>query len=216
MSNVTELVAQLNALLRLTHTEIMVAESRRAQATTSDVERELAANADKARQRATMLSDSIRELGGLPDAVGIAAGRLAASAKNVTEQGQSLLDAVLGDRALEHELRDRTRYAAMLAEGVANRDVTRTLERLDVAHTATIEWLQTRLGGLAVGGPGALRPTPAQSVAGFARQLTLLPVRQGAGLVNRSLETTARLRRGTADAAATNVDRVRQIIDAAV
>lgn len=108
MSTKSALVSQLNALLRLTNTEIMIAESRRGQATTSDIERELAANADKGRERAELLSTSIRDLGGVPDVVGVAAGRLSASAKATIEQGQDLLEALLGDLALEHELLDRT------------------------------------------------------------------------------------------------------------
>src|SRR4051812_37335470 len=216
MSMRSELAAQLNALLRLTHTEIMIAESRRAQAATSDVERELATNADKARERSRMLTESIRKLGGLPDVVGIGTGRLAANAKSLADQGQALVDALLGDLALENQLLARTRFAMMLAERAGNRDVIRTLERLETAHGATVEWLQVRLGELAVGGPVALRPTPGQSVAGVVRQLSLLPVRQGAGLVNRSVDTAGRLRRGAAETASTNVQRIRQMIDAAV
>ena len=37
-----------------------------------------------------------------------------------------------------------------------------------------------RLAEIAIGGPAALRPTPAQSVAGFSRRLTQLPARQAA------------------------------------
>src|SRR4051794_4346476 len=109
MSNTSELVTQLNALLRLTNTEIMIAETRRAQATTADFERELAANADKGRERANLLGQAIRNLGGAPDVVGVAAGRITASAKAAAEQGQSFIDAVIGDLALEHALLDRTR-----------------------------------------------------------------------------------------------------------
>ena len=70
MSSHADLVTQLNALLRLTHTEIMIAETRRAQAATADIERELDANADKGRERSQLLARSIHELGGIPDVVG--------------------------------------------------------------------------------------------------------------------------------------------------
>ena len=166
MSTRTDLVSQLNALLRLTHTEIMVAETRRAQAATRDIERELDANADKARQRSLLLVDAIRDLGGVPDVLGVAAGRFAATAKATTEQGQDLVEALLGDLALEHQLLDRARLASMLADVAGETATKRTLERLETAHTATIDWLMTRLGEVAVGGPAALRPTPMQTVVG--------------------------------------------------
>ena len=175
MSAKTDLLAQLNALLRLTNTEIMIAETRRAQATRADIERELATNADKGRERARMLADSIRQLGGVPDVVGVAAGRLAATAKAAAEQGQAFIDAVLGDLALEHELLDRTRLATMIADQLELRAPRRTLERLERAHTETIEWLMTRLAEVAAGGPAALRPTPMQSVVGFGRRLSTMP-----------------------------------------
>ena len=111
MSAKNDLLAQLNALLRLTNTEIMIAETRHAQATRADIERELATNADMGRERARMLADSIRQLDGVPDLVGVAAGRVAATAKAAAEQGQGFINAVLGDLALEHELLDRTRLA---------------------------------------------------------------------------------------------------------
>src|SRR5215207_11299221 len=131
MSNTADLLNQLNALLRLTNTEIMVAETRRAQASTSDFERELAANADMGRQRARLLADSIRDLGGVPDVVGIAAGRFTASAKAAVEQGQEFIEAVLGDLALENELLSRSRVAAMMAEHLDARPARRTLDRLE-------------------------------------------------------------------------------------
>jgi hypothetical protein len=96
MSKHGELLRQLNALLRLTQTEIMVAETRRGQARTPAVQRELAENADKARQRSELLGDAIRTLGGVPDVLGVTAGRMAATAKATAEQGQDLVDALFG------------------------------------------------------------------------------------------------------------------------
>jgi hypothetical protein len=215
MSNTADLLNQLNALLRLTNTEIMVAETRRAQASTSDFERELAVNADMGRQRAQLLADSIRDLGGVPDVVGVAAGRFTASAKAALEQGQEFIEAVLGDLALEHELLARTRVAAMLAEHLEVRSVRRTLERLERAHTETVGWLMTRLGEVAAGGPAALRPTPLQSVVGFGRRLSTMPMRNVSSSVNRSIDGAERARRQAAESVRTNGERIRALVEAA-
>jgi bacterioferritin (cytochrome b1) len=215
MSSKTDLVAQLNALLRLTNTEIMIAETRRAQAARDEIERELATNADMGRERARMLADSIRQLGGVPDVVGVVAGRLVATAKTAVEQGQDVLEAVLGDLTLEHELLDRTRLATMIVDQLELRPPRRTLERLERAHTETIDWLMTRLAEIAAGGPAALRPTPLQSVVGFSRRLGMMPVRNTSGTVNRSIESAGRLRRQAGDTVKTNGDRVRELVVAA-
>jgi bacterioferritin (cytochrome b1) len=216
MASTPELLVQLNALLRLTQTEIMIAETRRAQATTEAIERELAANADKGRERSRLLTDAIRRHGGVPDATGMAVGRLAANAKAMMEQGQDFVDAVMGDLALEHELLDRARFAKLLAEQLDQTAATRrVLERLEVAHEATIEWLMTRLAEVAVGGPVALRPSPTQAVAGFSRRVTTLPARQSADLVNRSLERFGQLRDRAGDVVSTNVQRTRELAEAA-
>jgi bacterioferritin (cytochrome b1) len=215
MSNTTDLLTQLNALLRLTNTEIMVAETRRAQASTADFERELSANADKGRERAQMLADTIRELGGIPDVVGVAAGRLTATAKAAMEQGQEFIEAVLGDLALENELLSRTRVAAMMAEHLEVRPARRTLERLERAHSETVDWLMTRLAEVAAGGPAALRPTPLQSVVGFGRRLGTMPVRNVSGTLNRSIDGAGRARRQAAESVRTNGGRVRELVEAA-
>jgi len=215
MSNTTDLVTQLNALLRLTNTEIMVAETRRAQASTADFERELSANADKGRERAQMLADTIRELGGVPDVVGVAAGRLTATAKAAMEQGQEFIEAVLGDLALENELLARTRVAAMMAEHLEVRPASHTLERLERAHGETVDWLMTRLAEVSAGGPAALRPTPLQSVVGFGRRLGTMPVRNVSGTLNRSIAGAGRARRQAAESVRTNGGRVRELVEAA-
>jgi bacterioferritin (cytochrome b1) len=215
MSTTSELLTQLNALLRLTNTEIMIAETRRAQAATPAIERELAVNADKGRERAQLLTTSIRDLGGVPDVVGVAAGRITASAKATLEQGQDLVEALLGDLGLEHELLDRTRLAAMIADHLEARAARRTLDRLEVAHTATIEWLMTRLAEVAVGGPTALRPTPLQSAVGFGRRLGTMPARNVSGTVNRSIDGAGRARRQAVESVRANGARVRELVEAA-
>ena len=215
MPNMNDLVVQLNALLRLTNTEIMIAETRRGQATRPDIERELATNADKGRERARMLARAIRDVDGIPDVVGVAVGRFAATAKAAGEQGQDFVDALLGDLALEHELADRTRFALMLTAHLDARPVVKTLERLERAHAETITWLNVRLGEVAAGGPAALRPTTMQTMFGVGRRLSALPVRNSSQAVNRSIDGAGRIRRQTVVAVQTNTQRVRELVDAA-
>jgi len=215
MSSTPELLNQLNALLRLTQTEIMIAETRRAQATSEAIERELAANADKARERSRLLTESIRRHGGVPDVAGMAVGRLAANAKAAAEQGQDLTDALLGDLALEHQLLDRTRFVKMLAEQLDEPATRRVAERLEIAHEATVQWLMTRMAEIAVGGPVALRPSPTQVIAGIGRRMTTLPARQTADVVNRSVERLGQIRDRAGDVVSTNVERTRQLAEAA-
>ncbi len=215
MSNTNDLLLQLNALLRLTNTEIMIAEARRGQAARPDIEHELATNADKGRERARMLARTIRDLDGLPDLVGQAVGRFAASAKAMGEQGQDFVDSLLGDLALEHELADRTRLAMMLTEHLDAQPARDTLERLEQAHAATIEWLNIRLAEVATGGPSALRPTPLQSMIGIGRRLGELPARNTSQAVNRTIDGVGRIRRQTVDAVQTNSKRVRELVEAA-
>lgn len=215
MSNRKELCSQLNALLRLTQTETMIAETRRSQAATDAIERELSANADKCRERAALLATALRDLDAVPDVVGAAAGRFAALAKSTVEQGQDLTEALLGDLALEHELLSRTRLAAMMADRLGESRTRKVLDRLEVAHTATIDWLMTRLGEIAIDAPPSLRPTPIQSVIGIGRHLTALPATQSAQLLNRTVEATSRLGRRTANAVSVNASRSRQLFDAA-
>jgi bacterioferritin (cytochrome b1) len=215
MSSNSELLNQLNALLRLTQTEIMIAETRRAQATTKAVERELAVNSDKARERSRLLADSIRRHGGVPDVAGMAVARLAANAKAAAEQGQDFTDALLGDLALEHELLDRARFAKMLAEQLDETGTGRVLDRLETAHEATVQWLMTRLAEIAVGGPVALRPSPTQVIAGFGRRMSTLPARQTADVVNRSVERLSQLRDRAGELVSTNVERTRQLAESA-
>jgi bacterioferritin (cytochrome b1) len=209
------LVAQLNALLRLTQTEKTVADARRAQASTDEIERELRQNADKTSERAALLADTIRSLGSIPDVVGAAVGRFGATMKFSAEQGQDLPEVLLGDLALEHELLSRTRFARMIADALDERRTVKVLDRLERAHAATADWLMTRLAEVAVGGPAALRPTPAQAFVAVSRRVTQFPARQAAATVNRSVEVATQLQQRTADAVATNVDRTRQLVEAA-
>ena len=215
MTSKSLLLTQLNALLRLTHTETLTAQTRRAEATSDAVERELATNVDKGKQRAQLLSDAIKDLGSVPDVLGVAVGRFNAAVKASAEQGQDLTDALLGDLALEHELLDRTRLARMVAEQANETKTLKVLDRLDDAHTETIDWLMTRLAEVAVGGPAALRPTTMQSVVGISRRASQFPVRQAAATLNRSVDVVGRLRQRTVEAVTTNVERARELVIAA-
>lgn len=52
-------------------------------------------------------------------------------------------------------------------------------ERLEAAHTETIEWINTVLAEEATGGPAALRATPLQRAAAGVTRALGLPVRLG-------------------------------------
>jgi bacterioferritin (cytochrome b1) len=215
MSTRNDLVAQLNALLRLTQTETTVTEARRTQATTEPIERELARSVQSARDRAELLGKALRDLDAVPDVVGAATGRLAGSVKVSVDRGMTLTDALLGDLALEHELLSRARLAKMMAERLGETSTVKALDRIEAAHTATIDWLMTRLGEIAIDAPPSLRPTAVQAVAGFGRRLTALPATQAAQILNRGVDLTARIGRRTAEAISVNADRSRQLLDAA-
>lgn len=172
------IVSELRALLRLTETEIQIAETRRLQARTPAVERELAQNAENARSRARAIATALRQQGGVPDVVTTVVGRLSALAKSNVEQAQPLTDALLGDLALEHQLQDRARLLKALATAADEKLVVRLADRLIDAHGATIEWLTIVLAEVALGGPAALRATPAQKVVGLGVGLASLPARR--------------------------------------
>ncbi|QCQ93753.1 ferritin-like domain-containing protein [Rhodococcus sp. SGAir0479] len=179
---------QLRTLLELTNTEIQVAETRRAQARTEAVATELAENADNARGRAEAIERSLRDLGGLPALVGPLLGRAAAAVKALTEQAQPFEEALLGDLALEHQLLDRSRYLRALATADKQRDVVRLADQLITAHEATVEWLTTVLAEEALGGPAALRRTPAQAAAGAAVRWMNSPVSWSTRSIDRAMD----------------------------
>ncbi len=180
-----KLISQLRMLLQLTYTEASIAETRTAQARTEAVRRELEQNARNAEERAELLQDALRSLGGVPDVVGPALGRLGALVKTPLEQAESLDEALLQDLSLEHELLDRARYLKALAETAENASVERLAERLITAHTETVEWLTVVLTEEALGGPSTLRATPMQRVAGGATRVINAPARIAAERVNR-------------------------------
>lgn len=208
------LLSELNALLRLTNTEAVIAQGRRAQASNDRFESELAENASKCEERSRLLIKTIRDLGGVPDVVGATAGRAAATTRLSADQGLPLTEGLFGDLALEHQLLDRTRFARMIAEDVGEKKALPVLQRLEVAHTATIDWIMTRLGEVAVGGPVALRPTPVQTVVGVTRRLASFPARSAAGRANRAVAAVGDMRQRAGEAVSENVDRARQLLEA--
>jgi len=194
------LLSELQNLLRLTAFEQTIATVRRTQAASTAVADELAANRDKAVERSQLLADAVRQVGGVPDVVGAALGKAGAFVQTQVNQVQTLQGALLGDLALEHQLRERARYARTLAESLGYAQLLPVFERLEVAHTATIAWLEARLGEVARTGTSALQPTPVQSAVGAARKVAGVPFALFAATVNRG---STLLHRGASTAAGT-------------
>lgn len=189
-----KLISQLRTLLQLTCTEGTIAQTRTGQARTEAVRRELEQNARNAEQRARLLQDALRDLGGVPDVVSPALGRLGAIMKTPLEQGEPLDEALLQDLALEHELLSRARYVKALAEAAEDVSVQRLADRLIGAHAETVEWLSVVLAEEALGGPSTLRATPMQRVAGGATRVMNAPARMAAEQVNRAAANATQVR----------------------
>ncbi|WP_448616283.1 ferritin-like domain-containing protein [Modestobacter sp. URMC 112] len=189
MTDNTTLVRQLRALLLLTQTEEQIARTRIAQARTEAVRRELTQNADHAAERTEAITAELRRLGGVPDVVTPALGRLNAFVKSTFEQAEPLDEALLQDLALEHQLLDRATYLKVLAQTAEEPRVQRLAERLVTAHKATVEWLTVVLAEEALGGPAALQATAFQRVAGGASRLVNFPARFAANTVNRAVDS---------------------------
>ena len=179
------LVSELQNLLRMTAFEQTIATVRRIQAASSDISTELAENAKKSAERQALLAGAVRQVGGVPDVVGPLLGKASAFLTTQVNQVQTLQGALLGDLALEHELRERARYARNLAETLGYAQVIPVLDRLEVAHTATIEWLETRLAEVGRTGTSALQATPVQAAVGAARKVVAAPFGLAATGINR-------------------------------
>lgn len=199
MTDNNKIINQLRALVLLTQTEEQVARTRVAQARTDAVRRELNQNADHAAERTRAITDELRALGGVPDVVTPAIGRLSAVLKATFEQTAPLEEALLTDLQLEHQLLDRATYVKVLAETAELPKVRHLAERLITAHQATVEWLTVVLAEEALGGPAALQPTPVQRVAGGLATVSSLPYRFVANRVNEALDTAAQRREQAGD-----------------
>jgi bacterioferritin (cytochrome b1) len=187
--NNSKLISQLRALVLLTQTEEQVARTRISQARTDAVRRELTQNADNAAARALEITEQLRAVGGVPDVVTPALGRLSAILKATFEQTAPLEEALLTDLQLEHQLLDRATYLKVLADQAGQTTVRQLAEKLITAHEATVEWLTVVLAEEAMGGPAALVATPVQKVAGGVARAVNAPVRFWANTVNNAVDT---------------------------
>jgi hypothetical protein len=208
----TELISQLNTLLRLTAHEAATARARVSQATTDATRKELLENARNCDLRADALRQAVRDLGGAPDALGVALGKAAAAAKLPLEQTLPITEALLSDLALEHQLFDRARLVKVLAADADAPELVALAERLENAHGNTIQWLFTVLSETALRGPAALAPTPMQSVATTARTAATFAGSATATGVNKAFATanslTEKVQESTTQAVTSRVGRL--------
>ncbi|MGQ0479950.1 MAG: ferritin-like domain-containing protein [Pseudonocardia sp.] len=188
MTSNTPMIRQLRAMLQLTQTEVQIARTRVAQARTDAVRRELQQNGDNAERRTELIVNEIRALGGVPDVVTPIVGRFTAVLKTALEQAEPFDEALLQDLAIEQQLQARARYLKALAEAAGRRSTKSLAERLETAHTATVDWITTVLAEEALGGPAALRATPFQRVAGGATQVVNVPTRFARERLNRAVD----------------------------
>jgi hypothetical protein len=210
----SKLVNQLRALVLLTKTEEQVARTRISQARTDAVRRELTQNADNAAARTLEITEQLRALGGVPDVVTPALGRLSAILKATFEQAAPFEEALLTDLQLEHQLLDRATYVKVLADQADKPAVVALAEKLIDAHKATVEWLTVVLAEEAMGGPVALVPTPVQKVAGGVARAVNAPVRFWANTVNNAVDTVKHAGEETSDRFSAVTDRAVQLTDA--
>lgn len=215
------LITQLRALQQLTRTEAQIAKLRVQQARTDAVRRELEQNGANAERRAARITRELSVLGGVPDVVTPAIGRVLALVKATVEQGQPLDEALLGDLTLEHQLLDRARYVRVLATRAERQSVEQLADDLVVAHTATVDWLNTVLAEEALGGVAALEATPLQKVAGGVNRLATAPTRfaverfnQAVALVTRTGEQARESAEELADKAARVGEDAREVVTA--
>src|SRR5688500_3291903 len=215
MAHNTKIINQLRALVLLTQTEEQVARTRISQARTDAVRRELTQNADNAAKRSLEITEQLRSLGGVPDVVTPAIGRLGAILKATFEQAAPFEEALLSDLTLEHQLLDRATYVKVLADQAELTKVRQLAEKLIAAHEATGEWLTVVLAEEALGGPAALVATPTQKVAGGVARAVNAPVRFVANTVNNVVDTVQTAGEDTTDSLRGVVGRVGALADAA-
>jgi len=214
MTDTYKLINQLRALVLLTQTEEQVARTRTIQARTDAVRRELTQNADNAAARSLEITAQLRALGGVPDVVTPAIGRLSAVLKATFEQAAPLEEALLGDLQLEHNLLDRATYLKVLADTAGEVKVRQLAEKLIDAHKATVEWLTVVLAEDALGGPVALEATPLQRVAGGMVRGVNAPFRFVANTVNGAVDTVQHVGDETSERFGAVVNRASALTDA--
>jgi len=162
----------------------------------------------------TPLVTQLRAIGGVPDVVTPALGRLSALLKATFEQAEPFEEALLQDLQLEHQLLDRATYVKVLAENAELPKVRQLAERLVTAHQATVEWLTVVLAEEALGGPAALQPTALQRVAGTVARGANAPVRFWANRVNEAVDTAQQRREQAGDKLGEVADKATQFTDA--
>jgi hypothetical protein len=214
MSHNTKIINQLRALVLLTQTEEQVARTRISQARTEAVRRELTQNADNAAKRSLEITEQLRAVGGVPDVVTPAIGRLTAVLKATFEQAAPLEEALLTDLQLEHQLLDRSTYLKVLADQTGETKVRQLAEKLIAAHEATVEWLTVVLAEEAMGGPAALVATPVQKVAGGVARTLNAPVRFWANTVNNTVDTVKQAGEQTSERFTAVTERASALTDA--
>lgn len=223
MTETATLITQLRVLAQLTRTEAQVARLRVTQANTDDVRADLRQNAADADARAARIVGTLNDLGALPDPVTPLIGRVATLVRGAVEQTQPLDEALLGDLSLEHQLRDRARYVAALAEAAGLPAVQALAADLEAAHTETVHWLTRVLTDLA-GGHAALNASPLQRVAAQVTRAANSPARpaldEAAATVSHTVSDAAGQVADTAvsavstgrDVAARTVDQVARLL----
>jgi bacterioferritin (cytochrome b1) len=214
MSHNTKIINQLRALVLLTQTEEQVARTRISQARTDAVRKELTQNADNAAKRSLEITEQLRSLGGVPDVVTPAIGRLSAILKATFEQAAPFEEALFTDLQLEHSLRDRATYVKVLADQAGETKVRQLAEKLITAHEATVEWLTVVLAEEAMGGPAALVATPVQKVAGGVARAVNAPVRFWANTVNNAVDTVKQAGEETSERFNAVTERASALTDA--
>jgi bacterioferritin (cytochrome b1) len=214
MSHNTKIINQLRALVLLTQTEEQVARTRISQARTDAVRRELTQNADNAAKRSLEITEQLRSLGGVPDVVTPALGRLSAILKATFEQAAPFEEALLTDLQLEHQLLDRATYVKVLADQAKETKVRQLAEKLITAHEATVQWLTVVLAEEAMGGPAALVATPVQKVAGGVARTINAPVRFWANTVNNTVDTVKQAGEQTSERFTAVTERASALTDA--
>jgi bacterioferritin (cytochrome b1) len=211
-----DLIAELQTLIRLTETEAAVASARRAQARDPRIDRELARNAQDAGRRRDRLAEAIRALGGTPDLIGSALSRVGTLARTqVIDQTTPVREALMSDLALEHQLRDRARFARVLAEAAGEAKVVKLLGNLESSHGETITWIETRLAEVAVGGPAAIMASPVQTAAAAGQRIVTLPARAIVDGMNRALIGLNTARTAATERIDRTAERVQSIGEAA-
>src|SRR3954449_5219911 len=214
MSHNTKIINKVRAFDQLTQTEEEVARSRISQARTDAVRKELTQNADNAAKRSLEITEALRSLGGVPDVVTPAVGRLSATLKATFEQAAPLEEALLTDLQLEHQLVDRATYVKVLADQAKETKVRQLAEKLITAHEATVEWLTVVLAEEALGGPAALVATPVQKVAGGVVRAVNAPVRFWANTVNNTVDTVKQAGEQTSERFTAVTERASALTDA--